>query len=278
MLAEKRRQTILEIVATHGSVSISELGRQFDVSVETIRRDVIFLDSKKLLRRTHGGALSVDTFEPAFADRMITNIESKRAIGKVAAGLVPDGASVIIDFGTTAFCVAEALAEHSRLTVFAAGFQAASYLAGRNGNDVYVLGGQLQASEGAALGRDSTMMLERYFADFAFVGAGVISPHPWLMDFSREAAELRAMMLTRARTPVVLADHTKFNRMATHRVLNLEKAVHLITDIELDVDTQKILGTLPAELLVAGSEVSKTSDAARTRRSGTNSAALREDR
>ena len=139
-------------------------------------------------------------------------------------------------------------------------------------------GGQLQASEGAALGRDSTMMLERYFADFSFVGAGVISPHPWLMDFSREAAELRAMMLTRARTPVVLADHTKFNRMATHRVLNLEKAVHLITDIELDVDTQKTLGTLPGELLVAGSKVSNTSGAARTRRSGTKAATLREDR
>lgn len=251
MLAENRRRWILDAVTSHGSVSITELARRFDVSIETIRRDINLLDRQGLVRRTHGGALSIESFEPAFAERIATNLEGKRAIGRVAAALVPDGASVILDFGTTAYCVAEALARHSGLTVFTAGVQAASYLAGRNGNEVYLLGGQFMASEGAAIGRDATAMLERYFADFSFVGAGVISSHPWLMDFSREAAELRALMLLRARNPVVLADHSKFDRVAIHLVPHLDKARYLIIDRKLNKETARSLRRLQAEVLVA---------------------------
>jgi len=252
MLAERRRQGILEGIAARGSVSNTEFARQFDVSVETIRRDIIMLDDQGLLRRTHGGALSLNTFEPAFNERMAANIDSKRAIGRLAASLVPDKASVIIDFGTTAFCVAEALASHTGLTVVTAGLQAANFLAGRNGNDVFLMGGQLQASEGATLGRDSTQMLERYFADFAFVGAGAISPHPWLMDFTREAAELRALMLVQARHAVVLADHTKFNRMATHQVHNFGRTDYLITDRKLDPKTAQSFSGFKGRIMVAG--------------------------
>lgn len=251
MLAEKRRRGIVDAVVAKGSVSNTELAHQFKVSVETIRRDIILLDKHAVLRRTHGGALSIDTFEPAFTERMEENLESKRAIGRLAASLLPNGATVIIDFGTTAFCVAQALANHSGLTVITAGMQAANFLAGRNGNDVYLVGGQLQASEGATVGRDATRMLEHYFADFSFVGAGVISPHPWMMDFSREAAELRALMLVQARNSVVLADHTKFNRMTTHRVPNFEQATYLITDRKLDAKTTRSLRSFKGKILVA---------------------------
>lgn len=251
MLAEKRRQGILDAVDSTGSMSNVELARKYKVSVETIRRDIILLDKHGLLRRTHGGALSTNTIEPAYADRMSANLRSKRAIGQYAASLVPDKATVIIDFGTTAFCVAEALANHSGLTVVTAGLQAANFLAGRNGNEVVLTGGHLQASEGATLGRDATRMLENYFADFSFVGAGVISPHPWLMDFSREAAELRALMLDQARNGVILADHTKFNRMARHRVPNFEQAAYLITDKKLDAKTARAFRSFKGDILAA---------------------------
>ena len=182
---------------------------------------------------------------------MSANLEGKRAIGRLAASLVPDKVTVIIDSGTTAFCVAEALANHSGLTVVTAGLQAANFLAGRNGNEVILMGGQFQASEGATLGRDATRMLENYYADFSFVGAGVISPHPWLMDFSREAAELRAVMLVQARNGVVLADHTKFNRMATYRVRNFDQAAYLITDRKPDAKLARTFRSFKGEILVA---------------------------
>ena len=251
MLAEKRRRGIFDIVQNSGSISNVELARQFKVSVETIRRDIIRLNKNGVLRRTHGGALSKKTFEPAYADRMATNLESKRAIAQVAASLVPDGAKVIIDFGTTAFCVAEALANHNGLTIITSSLQTANFLAGRNGNEVVLMGGLLHPSEGATLGRDATQILENYYVDFSFVGAGVISDHPLLMDFSREAAELRGLMLKQAVTSVVLADYTKFNRTAAHRVPNFEQAAFLITDRKLDATTANSLRPFLGEVLIA---------------------------
>ena len=251
MLAEKRRRGIFDIVQNSGSISNVELARKFKVSVETIRRDIIRLNKNGVLRRTHGGALSMKTFEPAYADRMATNLESKRAIAQVAASLVPDGAKVIIDFGTTAFCVAEALANHNGLTIITSSLQTANFLAGRNGNEVVLMGGLLHPSEGATLGRDATQILENYYVDFSFVGAGVISDHPLLMDFSREAAELRGLMLKQAVTSVVLADYTKFNRTAAHRVPNFEQAAFLVTDRKLDATTANSLSPFLGEVLIA---------------------------
>ncbi|MEE9317018.1 MAG: DeoR/GlpR family DNA-binding transcription regulator [Rhodospirillales bacterium] len=252
MLAEQRRHQILNILREKGSVSVNELFRRLKVSRETIRRDITRLAGENKLRKTHGGALSIDQVEQAFAERMGVNTKGKQAIGRVAAGLVPDGASLIIDSGTTTLCVAEALAPRRGLNVMTNDIHVAGRLAGRNNNRVFLLGGELQGNEGATLGRDATQMLANYYADFAFVGASALSADPWLMDYSREAAELRAEMLTQARTPVLLADHTKFNRTAPVRVANLESVSHLVTDKKPDAKMAKGLATLRAEILIAG--------------------------
>ncbi len=252
MLAEQRRDHILSILGEKGSVSVTELYRRLKVSRETIRRDITRLANESRLRKTHGGALSVDQVEPAFAERMSVNIEGKRAIGRAAADLVPDGVSLIVDSGTTTLCVAEALAPRRGLTIYTNDIHVAGRLSGRNNNRVLLLGGELQGSEGATLGRDTTQMLANYYADFAFVGASALSADPWLMDYSREAAEMRSEMLAQARTAVLLADHTKFNRTAPVRVANLDRVHYLITDVKPEGAMAKGLATLAAELLVAG--------------------------
>lgn len=252
MLAEQRRDQILSILSEKGSVSVNELYRRLKVSRETIRRDITRLATDNRLRKTHGGALSIDQVEPAFAERMSVNIDGKRAIGRVAAELVPDGASLIIDSGTTTLCVAEALAPRRGLAVYTNDIHVAGRLAGRNNNRVLLLGGEVQGVEGATMGRDATAMLANYYADFAFVGASALSSDPWLMDYSREAAELRAEMLAQARTAVLLADHTKFNRTAPVRVANLDRVSALITDKKPTGAMARGLARLKAELLVAG--------------------------
>jgi DeoR/GlpR family transcriptional regulator of sugar metabolism len=95
-------------------------------------------------------------------------------------------------------------------------------------------------------------MLMHYFADFVFVGAGAISPSGWLMDYTREEGELHGLMLQSARTPVVVADHTKFNRYAPVRVDNFDKVTHLVTDRQPDQAIVTTLANLPLELLVVG--------------------------
>lgn len=254
MLAEQRRARILEIVGERGSVSVSELHRRLKVSQETVRRDITRLDHERRLRKTHGGALALDHIEPVFDERMTVNIEGKRAIGRLAAEMVPDDSTLLIDSGTTTLCLADCLSDRRRLTVITNDIHIAQRLGGRNDNKVLLTGGEFLASEGALLGRDATSMLANYYPDFTFVGASAMAAHPWLMDYTREAAEMRTQMLSQARTSVLLADHTKFGRSAPVKVTGLENVHIIITDIALSAAMKAGLATLKAEVRIAADE------------------------
>ena len=251
MLAEQRQSLITAMVNQRGSLSITEIQRKLKVSRETIRRDLLLLADRNLLRKTHGGALSLERSEPEIAVREVINAEGKRAIGQLAASLVPDGASVILATSSTVQCVADRLLSRQGLTVFTNSLAICGKLVGQNKNRVYMLGGEVQAINGATLGRDATAMLSHYFADFAFIGAGAIAPTGWVMDFTREEGELHGLMLQSARTAVVVADHSKFDRYAPVRVANLEKVTHLVTDRPLPPPMATTVAGLPLELLIA---------------------------
>ena len=239
------------MVNMRGSISITEIQGKLNVSRETIRRDIVALADNQRLRKTHGGAISLEQSEPEMKVREVTNVAGKRAIAQLAAGLVPDGASVLLASGTTVQAVAEALMVRRELTVYTNSVFSCGKLMGHNGNRVYMLGGEIQPGNGATLGRDATAMLANYFADFAFIGAGAISPAGWLMDYTREEGELHSRMLLAARTSAVVADHGKFGRFAPIRVGNFEKATHLITDERPDPEITNALSALPVEILVA---------------------------
>ena len=258
MLAERRRDLILDIVSDRGSVSVHDLHRRLNVSRETIRRDITRLASENRLRKTHGGALAMEAVEPAFDERMELNIEGKRAIGRTAAALVPDGVTLAIDAGTTTLCLAEALMERRRLTVLTNDVHIAGRLAGRNDNRVLLLGGEFQGAEAATLGPDATRMLASYYPDFAFIGASALTAHPWLMDYSREEAEMQSQMIALSRTGVLLADHTKFGRSAPNRVANLEQVSRIIVDVRPVDKMARALDSLDAELIVAPDESDDT--------------------
>jgi DeoR/GlpR family transcriptional regulator of sugar metabolism len=250
VLAEQRQSLIVAMVNQRGSVSITEMQRKLKVSRETIRRDLVLLSDRQALRKTHGGALSLERSEPEIALREVINVDVKRSIGRRAASLVPDGASVMLSGGSTVQAVADSLLARHGLIVFTNSIGICRKLAGHNKNRVHVLGGELDAINGATLGRDTTTMLGHYFADFVFIGAGAISPTGWLMDYSREEGELHSLMLQSARTAVVVADHSKFNRYAPVRVDNFEKVTHLVTDKRPEAPLSQALAALPLEVLL----------------------------
>jgi DeoR family transcriptional regulator, glycerol-3-phosphate regulon repressor len=253
VLAEHRLQLILSILGKRGSAKISELCRETGVSRETIRRDLARLAEQRQLRQTHGGAFSLKLTEPAIDDRRVTNPDGKRAIGLIAASLIPDGASVILDSGTTMNAVADALTNRHGLTVYTNDLGIAAKMIAADGeNRVHVLGGQvLQGNENATMGSDTVEMLSHYFANFAVVGVSAISPEPWLMDFDRAFSELRGLMLVSATTSVLVGDHTKFNRYAPVKVPNFDRASYLVTDSELDPIMISSLERMPMRVLVA---------------------------
>ncbi|MBM3733436.1 MAG: DeoR/GlpR transcriptional regulator [Acidimicrobiia bacterium] len=251
MLAERRRALILDVIARHGSASVAELARRLKVSRETIRRDLLRLEADNKLAKTHGGALALGAVEPAVADRMKVNIAGKRAIARAAAETVADGASVILDCGTTALCLAEILVARRRLTILTNDLEVAGRLAGRNDNKVFLLGGELAGNQSATFGRDATAMLAGHLADMAFVSPAVVSDHPWLMDYTREAAALHEAMIAQARAVVLLVDGTKFGRTAPARVAAFEHAHTLITDVDPPAARLRALKTIAGKVVVA---------------------------
>ncbi len=251
MLAEERRSRVLELVNERGAISVNDLHRRLKVSRETIRRDISRLSDDGQLRKTHGGALALFHSEPVFDERISLNADGKRAIGYAAAELVTDDASLVIDSGTTTIWLAEALADRRRLTVYTNDIHIAGKLAGRNENRVVITGGEFQASEGLMLGHDTVAMLANYYPDFAFVGVTALSPHPWLMDYTREAAEMRAQMLAQARTKVLLADKSKYDRTAPVRVPGLEEVDTIIVDEQPPPSMHRAFARLKADVIVA---------------------------
>jgi DeoR/GlpR family transcriptional regulator of sugar metabolism len=251
VLAEERQNKILSLVKSRHSISITEIQKRLKVSRETIRRDLLALAEQRKLRKTHGGAISLSAQEPDIAIRQTTNVDGKRAIGRLAASMVPDGASIILAGGTTVQSAADELVHRERLTIFTNCLASSMKLSALNNNRVHLLGGEIQPENRACLGRDTTLMLSNYFADFAIVGAGAISPGGVLMDFSREEAELHSLMLKSAQNVIVVADHNKFGRYAPVRVDSLEAAHFLVTDLEPESDIAEILSAMSLEVLVA---------------------------
>jgi len=252
VFAEQRKNQILQLVNTHQSISVMDIQQRLNVSRETIRRDLLELEEGQKLRRTHGGAISLQASEPEMAIRFMTNPGGKRAIGIRAAALIPDGATVILAGGTTVQCVSNELIGRRSLTVVTNCVASCLKLSGRNDNRVHLLGGELQPQNQATLGRESTQMLSSYFADLAVVGAGAISSQGQLMDYSREEAELHGLMLQSAKTAIVVADRQKLGRIAPVLVRGLEKASYLVTDTDPDPAMAKVFRRLPVHVLVAG--------------------------
>src|SRR4029450_13539204 len=144
MLAEERQNHILALVKAHRSISITEIQRTLNVSRETIRRDLLKLAEQRKLRKTHGGAISLESREPDIAVRQTTNVAGNHPIGLLAASMIPDGASVLLAAGTTVQSVSDHLTKRLRLTVFTNCIASALKLSGRNNKRGPLLGGEVQ--------------------------------------------------------------------------------------------------------------------------------------
>ncbi|HEY3597742.1 MAG TPA: DeoR/GlpR family DNA-binding transcription regulator [Paraburkholderia sp.] len=251
MLAEQRHQYILSQVAKNGALSVAELVRELSVSRETIRRDLNTLAERGLIVTTHGGALSSDRREPDLDIREAANASAKRAIGERAAQFVPDGASVIIDSGSTTNAVARALTDRHRLSVYTNDWRIALLLGRRNENRVTLLGGELSDIEDAAFGLDTIHQLSQYHADFAIVGAGGITPDAQLSDYSRMAAEVRGKMIEAGNVVVVVADNSKFGRVTPVRINGLERARCVVTEVAPDRALAKAITARGPEIVIA---------------------------
>ncbi len=251
-LPEKRYSVIMDQVERNKFVSIVELGKQLNVTRETIRNDISILAKKNLLQQVRGGAAWIEKTEAAISERENINYAGKLKIAEIVAGLIPDKASVIIDSGSTTQIVARALAGKSDLTIYTSDLTVAVSLVS-SAHEVHLLGGKLGRSEHSTSGLDTLEMLSNYRADYSLIGVGGISATHGFTDFTRLGAKMRDEMISLATSSLFLADHEKFNRTAPVKLKNADCAQYLVTDKCPDKDVFSHLTDLGLEVLSAES-------------------------
>jgi DeoR/GlpR family transcriptional regulator of sugar metabolism len=243
MIAQERRQRIFEQIESSGVASVRELARRFAVSGITIIRDLQELEQQGLIRRVHGGAISVRgaSYEPPFIARESHQVEEKRRIAEKAVELINDGDSLILDVGTTTLEIAQALKGKHNLTVLVTNLRAAVELANQPSLQVIVIGGKLRAGELSMVGHLAEQTLRSFQVDKAFIGVGGITLEHGLTEFNFEEAGTKRVMIERARQRVIVADHTKFGKVMLTTVAPLDCADIIITGSEADSEIVKHL-------------------------------------
>jgi len=236
----ERRAALLASLQSAGRVEVSEAARRFGTAEMTIRRDLDALVAQGAARRVRGGAVSLllRAEEPPFSVRSVVAGDSKRRIGRVAADLLADGESVVLDSGTTALEVARCLAGR-RVTVMPLSLHAAAVLAQFDGLRLLMAGGEVRPGELSLVGPLATASLAALRFDTAIVSCcGLAEGRVTAHDLG-DAEVKRAMRASASRT-VLVADSSKFARSATAVVCGTDEVDVLVTG-----------GTVPAETAAA---------------------------
>jgi DeoR/GlpR family transcriptional regulator of sugar metabolism len=235
VFARERREHIVRIVEEHGRARVADLAGQFGVSAVTIRKDLVVLEAEIRVVRTHGGAIAVDRSRPElpFEIRERLQAEEKGRIGAVAAALVHDGESVVMDASTTALAVArhlKARRDWSQLTVITNGLRLASELAGHPGITVLMLGGRVRWEAMSVVGQLGDGLFSRINVQKAFLGAAGFTPESGLADATDEEAQIKRSMVAATHEVIAIVDHTKWERAAFATFCPTDRINVVLTD------------------------------------------------
>ena len=247
----KRKDTILQLLAENRIMKAGEFAELFQVSMETIRRDLNELEDMKLIRRVHGGAMLYTEYgnEPDYTYRTSENYSEKMAIAKKAAELVNDGDSIIIDLGTTTLELARFLKEKKDLTIFTNSLKIAYELMAEEDITVILLGGKVRHGEGTTSGYWAEEMISEFFVDKLFMGVGAITSSDGIMDYHMEEANFRRHCIKQAKQVIALADYSKFGIKALNQVCKAEAIDYVVTDEKADKKIVKELKTLGIQVI-----------------------------
>ena len=230
-MRNQRQVEILRVVRERGSVSINALTTALGVSDETIRRNLKPLVAGGLVLKVHGGVVLPDRAEePPYQRRMQANKGAKQRIAAEVARRIRDGDSLILDGGTSNICVAVALRDHSGLLVVTNSAEVACILGTRNGNRVFLAGGELRADDAAAFGEATLAFVRQFHVKYAILSVSAISRQGEVMYFQLCDADYARAARAQADQLILIADHSKVGMEAVVRACSADDVDLLITD------------------------------------------------
>jgi DeoR family fructose operon transcriptional repressor len=255
MYAEERQQAMAQLVAEHGRLSVNVLAEQYDVTTETVRRDLSALERMGLVRRVHGGAVpasSLHVIESGLIERDAANTAEKDRIAKAAVDLLPPpGATVLIDAGTTTGRLASRLPRDHRLVVVTHAVPVAARLAGNPQIELHLLPGRVRTTTQAAVGAETVRALADLRADIVFLGTNGITVDHGLSTPDRDEAATKRAMVECSRQVVVLADASKVGTETPIRFAKLSEVDVVVTDEGVSAADRRDLTKAGPEVVVA---------------------------
>ncbi len=236
LFQSQRHDAITELALRHGRVDVADLAERFNVTSETIRRDLSELQTKRVLRRVHGGAVKWDAlrFEPLLSVRGDQQRDEKRRIGVAAQQELPEGDTILVDSGSTTAAFCEALPTDRTLTVVTNSIVNARLLAERESINVMLLGGTLRKNTMAAVDSRTVDAVRQLTVDTLFISCDGMSIARGLSTPYEHEATLKAAMIQAARRVVVLADHTKIDNDHLYRFALWSDVDVVVTDADID--------------------------------------------
>jgi DeoR family transcriptional regulator, glycerol-3-phosphate regulon repressor len=220
----ERQNTIVTLARSVGRVTVEDLAARFDVTPQTIRRDLNELCDLRVLARTHGGAVIASSVENlSYEARRFIAATEKRDIGIAAATLIPNQCSLFINIGTTTEEVANALKNHQNLLVITNNLNVAMALYRHPTIEVIAAGGLVRRSDGAVIGSSAVDLIRQFKVDMAVIGASALDEDGSLLDVSRA-------IIDNARSVLLVCDRTKLERAAPVRIGHMSEIDAFVTD------------------------------------------------
>jgi DeoR family glycerol-3-phosphate regulon repressor len=242
MTQQQRQALILEMIKKSGFVSIDELVEHFKVTPQTVRRDLNQLAKVQNISRHHGGAgIESSTVNTDYQTRKIMDLQAKEKIAAELVRMIPNGASLFINIGTTTETIARALLGHKGLQIVTNNLNVASILGAKEDFSVVIAGGEVRHRDGGVIGETTEDFIKNFRMDFGIIGISGIDIEGSLLDFDYREVRVAQAIIANSRQVILAADHSKFGRNAMVRLGNINQADHFFTDAPPPDEIQKIL-------------------------------------
>lgn len=243
MLANERMNFICAMLKKNGAVTTAQIGKELNVSIETVRRDFLALEKENKLMRVHGGAVSPseNAERGSLPERLEMNRDGKRMLSKRACRFINEGDIISVDCGSTAVELAEVLADSfSRLTVVTHSLDVFERLQEKSGFKLIIAGGKYLREERAFYGSVTAEAYRLLHCDKTFIMPAAVSLKMGICNYSDKFMQLQRQMLDNADKAFVLADSEKLEKSALYKMSPLGPQFTLVTDLPLSGELSRL--------------------------------------
>lgn len=254
MLKVDRHKIIEALLQEHGSIMVSSLSLQLDVTEETIRRDLEELEQQHKLKRVRGGAYLPEEFDKEVPIRIRENIYNteKERIALKCLEYIESGDTLMLDSSTTAIQLAVKIKESKKnVTIITNSLKISQLAEDAAGIKLICSGGVLRKSSDSFVGYSATDTLINYYADKAFVSCSTLGQEFGVTDNSSREAAVRKVLLTNSVIKYLIVDHTKFDNPSLHKICDFSAIGNVITDKAIDTDAGDYFEKIGVKVIVA---------------------------